>query len=123
MEQELLIEKKWKTRIVVKKGMDNLVVKVTDIALFWIQDRIVFVLDRDANKYMMDKCLTDVSEQLDPALFFRINRQAIVNIHFIKSYRVFKKVKLSVDLTIRGTNSLIVSQERTPLFKNWISGE
>ncbi|HET6996386.1 MAG TPA: LytTR family DNA-binding domain-containing protein, partial [Chitinophagaceae bacterium] len=88
----------------------------------YTEEKIVFVLDRDGRKYMIDKKLADLEDELDKSVFFRANRQYIVNIGFVKSYKTYERVKLQVDLSMVNLNHhIVISQEMAPLFKKWIS--
>jgi DNA-binding LytR/AlgR family response regulator len=70
---------------------------------------------------MVDKNLSDLEEELDNKNFFRANRQYIVNIDFIKSFKPYERVKLWVDLTVPDIDhSIIVSQETAPFFRKWL---
>lgn len=72
--------------------------------------------------HIIDKNLSDLEDGLDRAVFFRVNRQYIVNIAFIKSFKAYEKVKLQVDLSMPELNHrIIVSQETAPFFRRWIS--
>jgi two-component system, LytTR family, response regulator len=113
---------KRKERLVVKKGLINVLLKVEDIILFYTEDKIVYVIDKEGKKYISDQKLSDLQDMLDSHDFFRANRQYIVNINYIKSYKSYDRVKLSVDLNYSELNHLIViSQETAPYFRKWIS--
>lgn len=72
-------------------------------------------------KYMVDKNLSDLEEELDKETFFRVNRQYILNINYVKSYKSYDRVKLQVDLLVNaGAHNIVISQETAPLFKKWI---
>jgi len=110
-----------KNRMVVRKGLEHIALKMDDIILFYTENKLVFVIDRSARKYITDKTLSELEESLDTSQFFRANRQYIVNINFIKGFKTFEKVKLQVDLMLPIPNhNIIVSQENAPQFKEWI---
>lgn len=110
-----------RTRLVVRKGLENIALKLADIVFFYTENKIVFVIDRLGMKYIADKNLTDLALELDSSMFFRANRQYIVNINYIKGYKTFEKVKLLVDLTLPIINRpIIVSQETAPEFRKWV---
>ena len=70
---------------------------------------------------MADKNLGELEQTLDENIFFRANRQYIININFIKGFKSYEKVKLQVDLTIPDLNHcIIVSQETAPQFREWM---
>ena len=110
-------------RLVVKRGQEHVIVKTEDIVLLYTDHKIVYVLDKTCTKYIFEGNLSYLEAQLEPSLFFRANRQYLVNIDYIKSYRTFEKVKLSIEFTIPvGEHRVIVSQENAPVFKRWIAG-
>lgn len=116
--------KKKKTRLIVRKGAENIALKVEDIAFIYRDNSIIIAVDKEEKKYLCDKNLTALEEELDEAVFFRVNRKYLVNIQYIKSFKTFEKVKLEVHLTLPNNNlTIIVSQETAPLFKKWIYEE
>ncbi len=113
--------KKRKTRLIVKKGIENIALKLDDVALIYTESKVVFVIANNEKKYIYDKNLSELEQELDKSIFFRANRQCIVNINYIRGFKAFEKVKLQVDLTYSIIpNKIIVSQETAPQFKKWI---
>lgn len=116
------LRQKPKSRLIVRKGIENIALKLHDIVLIYTEEKLVFVIDRDGKKYMIDRRLGELEQELDKDMFFRANRQYIVNIGFIKSYKTFERVKLQVDLLMSNINHhIVISQETAPSFKKWIS--
>jgi DNA-binding LytR/AlgR family response regulator len=110
-----------KKRLVVKKGLENISLRLEDVVLFYTENKIVYVIDRSGKKYLADKNLGELEESLDENIFFRANRQYIININFIKGFKSYEKVKLQVDLTLPELNHcIIVSQETAPQFREWM---
>jgi DNA-binding LytR/AlgR family response regulator len=110
-----------KKRLVVKKGLENISLRLEDVVLFYTENKIVYVIDRTGKKYLSDKNLGELEESLDENIFFRVNRQYIININFIKGFKSYEKVKLQVDLTLPELNHcIIVSQETAPQFREWM---
>jgi DNA-binding LytR/AlgR family response regulator len=113
--------KKRKARLLVQKGLENILLKLEDIVLFYTENKVVYVVDRFEKKYLTDSNLLELEEELDPQVFFRANRQYIININFIRSFRAYEKVKIKVDLNLSELNHcIIVSQETAPHFRKWI---
>jgi two-component system, LytTR family, response regulator len=110
-----------KSRFVVRKGLEHIALKLEEIVLFYTENKLVYVIDRLGKKYLADKNLSDLEEDLDESLFFRANRQYIVNINFIRGFKTYEKVKLQLDLVLPDMNHcIIVSQENAPQFRQWI---
>ena len=118
----LKLEEKKKTRLLVKRGVVTISLLLADIALIYTKDKLVYAIDCDAKKYLVDKTLTELEQELDDTIFFRVNRQYIVNVNFIKSFRPYKKVKLLVNVSFNELEEhVIVSQQVAPVFKKWIN--
>ena len=115
------VTRKNKTRLIVKSGNENIILSTMDTALLYLEDKTVFVIDQFSKKYFFQKSLSGLETDLDNKIFFRANRQVIVNIHFIKGFIVTKCNKLKVAFTLPcATPSIIISQETAPLFRKWV---
>jgi DNA-binding LytR/AlgR family response regulator len=111
-----------KTRMIVKKGIGYIILRLEDIVLFYTENKITYVVDRENKKYIGEQNLSELESLLNKDLFFRANRQYLLNIDFIKSYKSYEKVKLQVDLNLPELNHLIiVSQETAPQFREWMN--
>ena len=108
--------------MLVRKGIENIALRTNDIVILYTENKLVYVIDREGKKYIADKHLGELDQELDHSIFFRVNRQYIINIGFVKSYKAYEKVKLLVDLTMPDLHhQIIVSQEMAPCFRKWIS--
>ena len=115
------IAKRKKTRLLVKSGLENVSLMFENIAFLYTEDKVVYVVDRFSKKYHIEKTLTELEDELDHRTFFRANRQYIINIGFLKSFKSFEKVKLLVELTIPDrTHCITISQETAPAFRKWM---
>jgi DNA-binding LytR/AlgR family response regulator len=113
---------KSKKRLVVRRGLMNILLRLEDIVLFYTESKIIYTIDKEGKKYVCDKCLTDLELELSEVGFFRVNRQYIINSEYIRGYKTYEKVKLVVDLSIPVMDHLIVvSQENAPYFRRWMS--
>jgi len=112
-----------KTRILVKKGTEHIALKLEEIVLFYTENKVVYLIDRQKFKYIYDRNLSISSNELDETIFFRANRKYIVNINYIKSFRSYEKVKLILEFSLPDfSHQVIISQETAPDFKKWLAG-
>src|SRR6476619_8591420 len=108
--------KKKKTRLIVRKGNENVVLNVEDLAFIYRDNTIIVAVDKEEKKYLCDRNLSALEEELDESIFFRANRKYLVNIQYIRGFKSFEKVKLEVSLILPTCNhSIIVSQENAPM--------
>lgn len=112
---------KSKSRMLVKRGQEHIVLRLEDVILFYTENKVVFVIDCCSKKYILDKTLSELEEELDQQIFFRANRQYIVNLNYVKGFKPFEKVKLLLDLNVpEMKHSIIVSQETAQAFRKWV---
>lgn len=112
-----------KTRVLVKKGTEHIALKLDEIVLFYTENKVVYLIDRQKFKYIYDRNLSISTTELDASVFFRANRKYIVNINYIKSFRSYEKVKLILEFSIPDiSHQVIISQESAPDFKKWLAG-
>jgi len=113
--------KKTRTRLLVQKGIENVLLRLEEIVFFYTESKIVFVVDQSGKKYLSGYTLAELEKKLNPLVFFRANRQYIINIDHIRSFRSFEKVKIRVDMDIPGFNPcIIISQETASTFRKWM---
>ncbi len=116
-----VFEERKKTRLLVKRGITHIALLLTDISVIYTKNKLVYVVDRESKKYSIDKTLSELGDELEGHIFFRANRQYIININFVKSFKGYKKVKLLVDMNIPGLEEpVIISQHVAPAFKKWM---
>lgn len=100
--------------------LDKLVpVEISQIACLYIEDKLTRVLLMGGQQHIIDKPLDLIMEQLDPALFFRANRQYIVAHRAIKEISVWPIGKLALTLAVPTPDRIIISKARVPEFKTW----
>ena len=113
---------KKRSRLIVQKGLEYVPLFLKNVVLIYTENKLTYVLDKEGRKYLSEKNLADLISLLDRERFFRANRQYIVNMEYIKSYRTYGKSKLQVEVTLNDNrHSIIISQENAPHFRDWIS--
>ena len=120
-ETEVLVNREKKQLLIVRKGSGYIALPLMQIAMFVTENKIVFAITRDGQKYMTDKNLTELEAVLDDHLFFRANRKFIINAFYIKGFQALDRVKLLIDMSVKPANNVIVvSQLTAPAFKKWM---
>jgi len=111
-----------KTRVIVKKGASNISLLLADVVFFYTENLVVYVYDNRGNKYLIDKSLNNLENELERKTFFRANRQYILNINYVQSYKNYERVKLLVSLTVKDIDHMIiVGQEKAKIFRHWLA--
>jgi DNA-binding LytR/AlgR family response regulator len=110
----------YKKRFLVKRGTDYISVKTEDIAYFYATHKLVCMVNKKAEKFILDISLSDIEKQIDPVSFYRINRKYLVNMSAIKRIKSYPKSKLEVEVDPPVNDEIIISQENVAAFKDWM---
>ncbi len=95
---------------------------VTEIAFCHTTGEKVSAYTYDGRRYPLDKSLDILTDLLPGDEFFRANRQFIIARPAIGDLTVWYGNRLSVNLTVTVPEKIIVSKNRVPQLKKWISG-
>ena len=106
------------SQIFIKDGEKCWLVKIGDIHLFEIVGNYTRVYFKDC-KPLIYKSLNQVEERLPQNLFFRANRQQIVNLQYIKSVDNWFNGKLKA--TLLSGDEVEISRRQSALFKDMLS--
>ena len=111
---------KTEKRFLVKSGLKLVPKKASDVALFYIDNKVLHLLDRNTQKsFLMDGTLEELSNEMDQNNFFRINRKQLVNKEAVDSIKPFYSQRLSLELNVPCDHEIVVSREKVNDFKKW----
>jgi len=112
--------KLYKSTYLVSQRDEILPLSINTIAFLYIDTGIVKAVTDDNKSYAIDKKLEDIEEELDPSLFFRANRQFIVNKKAIESIKLYFNGKLIINTNPVFSERIVVSKAKAPIFKKWM---
>jgi two-component system, LytTR family, response regulator LytT len=70
--------------------------------------------------FLITRTLEQLQTELDPADFYRVNRQYIVSYQYIKEIEQISGRKIEILLTIDHDDQIIVSKDTASAFKTWM---
>lgn len=117
------LNKRYKSRISVKSGDKFTFVDMSNVAYFYAEEGVTFVVTNQTRKHIVDYTLDALEPILDPTLFFRITRGCIASINSIDSVSKYFNSRLKIKLTPVYECELLVSRVRVPIFLKWLDGE
>lgn len=124
MLQLIRAEKKSHKSIYLVQQRDTLVpLNVDDIGYFIIDSGIVKAITKNHKNYILDKKLEDIEAELNPAQFFRANRQCIVQRDAIENLQLYFNGKLILNVNPKPQKQIIVSKAKAPQLKSWINNK
>ncbi len=111
-------------RMLIRFSNSFKLIDMKDVAYFYTKDKITFLVSRSSGKrYPADYPLDKLEGIIDPEVFFRINRQFIINVAAIKEMHPYSKSRVKIDLDPPMELETVVSTERSAEFKRWLVGE
>lgn len=113
--------KKYRTRFLISGGDKLFTLQVSDIAYFYSENKVTFAVTRQQKEHIIDLSLDRLSEQLDPDLFFRSNRQTILSIDAIQRIEPYFLGKAIVHVVPPFKDKIIISKEKISSFKLWLN--
>lgn len=93
-----------------------------EFAYFYLMNGLVYGCTKDNQNFFMNQNIEQLGESLSSYLFFKANRQAIVNRSAILEAELYFNGRLSLKLTPQAKNQILISKARVPAFKEWLTG-
>ncbi len=116
-------QRPYKARFLVRQGETLLPVAATEAAWFQSRHDTTTLALHDGRRFVIDYTLEQLEGLLDPALFFRLNRQVLAHLPAVRRLVPHLGGKLLVELvpTPSGPDTL-VSKEKASAVKHWLEG-
>jgi DNA-binding LytR/AlgR family response regulator len=113
---------KTNTSILIRHGDKITPLELQQIALFFLEDQYAFAITFETKKHLVSQNLEEL-ETICGALFFRANRQYLVNRKAIKDASQYFNRKLLVNLNIVYKEQITVGKLKTTLFLEWLANQ
>ncbi len=115
-----LTKPNYREHFLVHKSDGYTVLNVQDINHISTENGIARAFLHNGKSKALGLTLNEIETQLDPAKFFRANRQYIIGIDSIESINYLFASKLSISLKAYPDVRVIVSKEKSARLKEWI---
>lgn len=119
--RQIGMKKNYKSCFLVPERDKLIPLATANIAYFYIDTKTVKAITLDEHTYYMSQTLDDIMLQLNPDDFFRANRQFIVSRKAVKDLTIWVGNKLSLNLSVKIPEQIIISKAKVSEFKNWFS--
>ncbi len=110
----------YKSRLVVKLGDKIRHIEARDIAYFFSEDKVSFLVTREAKKYIINYTLEQIEKFMDPGDFYRLNRKYIAHIDSIASIDKYFNSRLKIGLKPEVEDDVLISRTKVSDFLNWL---
>ena len=121
---DLIVNKKepYRDRFSVRAGRKIRTFRTTDIAWFKSESGYTFARLKDGKSYDLDLSLDQLTDELAPGTFYRVNRKTLVSLDAIKETHILSNSRLKLELTPPSEEDILVSIDRVAGFKRWLDG-
>jgi DNA-binding LytR/AlgR family response regulator len=113
-------ESHYRKTFIVFKGAKSIPVPVDMIAYFFHEGDFNFLRTTNGEDFLVSQSLDEVQAQLDPAIFFRANRQMLIGFGACKHFEPLEFNKLALFIEPPYKEAVIISQKRAKGFKDWM---
>jgi two-component system LytT family response regulator len=111
-----------KTRFLVRQGEALLPLPTAEVAWFGSRHETTTLATHDGRRFVVDYTLEQLESLLDPAQFFRLNRQLIAQLPAVRRLVPHFGGKLLVELHPAPSGEVLVSKEKASAVKAWLEG-
>jgi DNA-binding LytR/AlgR family response regulator len=113
----------YKERFSVTVGQKIKTFTLAEIAYFYSTEGISFMVLKNKSEYPLDDSLEELTQQLNPKDFFRINRKYLVKIESIANVHIYPKSHLKLELSPLPKEEVFVSIDKVTAFKKWLDNK
>lgn len=111
---------RYKNRFLAKVGQRSFFLQAEEVAYFFADNKIVYLVDKEGNRFIINFTLEKLEPLLDPHHFFRVNRKMIIHARSIEQVKPYFNNRLKLTLKeIKTDEEIIISRERVNDFKEW----
>lgn len=110
---------RFKTTFLLHVGSRIVPLPVDAIACIYVKQEQTYIVTAD-DELLIAKTLEQLQAELDPALFYRANRQHIVSFRFIKEVEQLAGRKIGIILRVPFDEAIVVSKDAASGFKTWL---
>ncbi len=120
LRNNLTTRKEYKNSILTRFQDKIIPVDISEIAFFHLSNGIVFQYLFSRQKYIQNETLESFENDLDPAIFYRANRQFLIHRKAVEKVEQIENRKLKVLLTQPSPEDIIISKAKSTAFIKWL---
>jgi len=110
----------YKSRFLVKVGQRIRAIPIEKVAYFFSRDKLTYIVNFEGQKFPIDQTLEELDTIVNPKDFFRVNRKFLVHFNSVADIHPYFKGRVKLGLNPDIDEEIVVSSEKTPVFKRWL---
>jgi two-component system response regulator LytT len=104
----------------IKKGKEFQLISTDDISMFYTDNKLTFAYNNNGNKFLIQSTLIELENQLSSKLFFRANRQFLINRKYINKIRQLDEGRFEIIIDSVDSLHIDINQQKFSRLKEWI---
>lgn len=113
----------YKTSLLINHREKIIPVLIKDVAYFCLENTVIRAHMLQHQQYYLTTSLDELEKIIDPQIFYRANRQYLINRNAVAGVERFFSRKLAVKLSVETPETIIVSKIKTAEFLAWLEGQ
>lgn len=114
---------KFKDKLLIPHKDKLLPVSLSDVSFFYTTDKNTGVYLKDGKHYPYSKTLEQIMAVLNPADFFRANKQFIISRESVTDITIWFDNRLRLTLDIEMPERIYISKNKAAEFKTWMTND
>jgi len=104
----------------IKKGKEFQLINTDDIAMFYTDNKLTFAFNNNGNKFLIQSTLIELESQLSAKVFFRANRQSLINRKYINKIKQLDEARFEIIIDSIDSLHIDINQQKFSRLKEWI---
>jgi two-component system, LytTR family, response regulator LytT len=113
-------DQRFKKRFIITIAGKIRVIETENVAWFYSKEKNTFLCSTENKAYPVDYSLDQIESMINPELFFRVNRQFIVQYKSISRIDILSKSRIRIATNPPFEEEILISTARTAEFRNWL---
>lgn len=110
----------YRERFLVSRKDEYITIEVQNVCFIHSQQNITRLYLTDGTSATIPYTLDQLEKEMNPASFFRANRQHMIQVRHIKKVSNWFNYKLKVEMNGYPQEEILISREKAATFKKWL---
>ncbi|QIP12182.1 response regulator transcription factor [Spirosoma aureum] len=110
-----------RSQFLVNHDQQMIPIDTADIAYFYTRGNATYLCGKNKTSYLIEYGLNDLENLLDPAFFFRLNDEFLVQPMAVSRIHHSLNGRLKIDLNPEIEHEVLVNRDRASEFTEWLS--
>lgn len=111
---------RYRERFLISRRDEYSTIDVKNVCFIHSQQNITRIYLTDGSNAVISYTLDQLEKEMNPAFFFRANRQYLIQVNHIKKISNWFNYKLKVEMNGYPQEEILISREKATGFKKWL---